>query len=97
MVLSASDEPRNIEAAFAAGASAFCVKTAAQDDLMAAIRQTFELSIYLAHSPKVSLRQPVRASTVPELTRRELEILQLVAEGTQTRSSRGWCGSPSRR
>ena len=81
VVLSASNQPQEIEAAFAAGASAFCVKTAAQDDLMAAIRQTFELSIYLAHSLNVAPREPVLASDVPELTRRELEILQLVAEG----------------
>jgi DNA-binding NarL/FixJ family response regulator len=77
VVLSATNEPRQIDAAFAAGASAFCVKTAAQDDLMAAIRQTFEVSIYLARS----VSEPVVPSDVPELTRRELEILQLVAEG----------------
>jgi DNA-binding NarL/FixJ family response regulator len=81
VVLSASDDPEDIEAAFAAGASAFCVKTAAEDDLMAAIRQTFELSIYLARSPSVAPAQPVLAADVPDLTRRELEILQLVAEG----------------
>ena len=81
VVLSATNEPQQIEAAFAAGASAFCVKTAAQDDLMAAIRQTFEVSIYLARSVSVTPSEPVVPSDVPELTRRELEILQLVAEG----------------
>ena len=81
VVLSATNEPQQIEASFAAGASAFCVKTAAQDDLMAAIRQTFEVSIYLARSVSVTPSEPVVPSDVPELTRRELEILQLVAEG----------------
>ena len=81
VVLSATNEPQQIEAAFAAGASAFSVKTAAQDDLMAAIRQTFEVSIYLARSVSVTPSEPVVPSDVPELTRRELEILQLVAEG----------------
>jgi DNA-binding NarL/FixJ family response regulator len=82
VVLSASDEPQQIESAFAAGASAFCVKTAAPEDLMAAIRQAFEVSIYLAHSiATAAQREPVQSQAAPELTRREVEILQLVAEG----------------
>jgi DNA-binding NarL/FixJ family response regulator len=81
VVLSASNDPRQVEAAFAAGASAFCVKTAAQGDLMAAIRQTFELSIYLARPSTAALAEPVLPADTPPLTRRELEILRLVAEG----------------
>jgi DNA-binding NarL/FixJ family response regulator len=84
VVLSASNEPRQIEAAFAAGASAFCVKTAAQGDLMAAIRQTFELSIYLARPASVGPAKPAEQplpADAPRLTRRELEILRLVADG----------------
>jgi DNA-binding NarL/FixJ family response regulator len=84
VVLSASNEPRQIEAAFAAGASAFCVKTAAQGDLMAAIRQTFELSIYLARPAPVAPAEPVEPALPPDaprLTRRELEILRLAADG----------------
>jgi DNA-binding NarL/FixJ family response regulator len=82
VVLSATDQPQQIESAFAAGASVFCVKTAAQDDLMAAIRQAFEVSIYLANSLSAAApREPVASVDAPELTRRELEILQLVAEG----------------
>src|SRR5690242_8806877 len=82
VVLSATDQPQQIQAAFAAGASVFCVKTADQEDLTAAIRQAFEASIYLAHSAAaaVPVEQDVAAET-PELTRREFEILQLVAEG----------------
>jgi DNA-binding NarL/FixJ family response regulator len=82
VVLSATEEPQQIESAFAAGASVFCVKTAAENDLMAGIRQAFEVSIYLANSTNWSVsREPVKAIETPELTRRELEILQLVAEG----------------
>ena len=84
VVLSASNEPRQIEAAFAAGASAFCVKTAAQGDLMAAIRQTFELSIYLARPAPVAPAEPVEPALPPDaprLTRRELQILRLAADG----------------
>jgi two-component system response regulator DevR len=82
VVLSATDQPQQIESAFAAGASVYCVKTAAKDDLMAGIRQAFEASIYLAHSVTTpATRESVGALETPELTRRELEILRLVAEG----------------
>ncbi len=82
VVLSATDQPQQIESAFAAGASVFCVKTAVQDDLIAAIRQAFEVSIYLARSVNAAAtREPVASVDAPDLTRRELEILQLVAEG----------------
>ena len=82
VVLSATAEPQQIESAFNAGASVFCVKTAAQDDLMAGIRQAFEASIYLAHSATAPTPpEPVALQEAPELTRREMEILRLVAEG----------------
>jgi DNA-binding NarL/FixJ family response regulator len=82
VVLSATDQPQQIESAFAAGASVFCVKTAAQEDLMAAIRQAFEVSFYLPRTTNgVAPREPVALLEAPELTRRELEILQLVSEG----------------
>jgi DNA-binding NarL/FixJ family response regulator len=82
VVLAATDQPQQIQAAFSAGASVYCVKTAAQDDLLVAIRQSFEASIYLAHSLNAAApREPVAAVETPELTRRELEILRLVAEG----------------
>src|SRR5206468_4688640 len=71
--------------AFASGASAFCTKAAEPDDLSAAIRQSFEQSIYLAQQDSAVSAAPrlsvAPAEKSPELTRRELEILQLVAEG----------------
>jgi DNA-binding NarL/FixJ family response regulator len=83
VVLSATDHPQQVESAFAAGASVFCVKTADPDDLLTGIRQAFHHSIYLASSSAVAApREPVaKVEDSPELTRRELEILQLVAEG----------------
>jgi DNA-binding NarL/FixJ family response regulator len=74
-----------IDAAFAAGASAYCIKTARQEDLASAIRQVFERSIYLAANGSYDHRpSPSTAEVQPvahDLTKRELEILQLVAEG----------------
>ena len=85
IVVSDNTEFEAIDAAFAAGASAYCVKTARQEDLASAIRQVFERSIYLAANG--SHDYPVRTTSTAvepaphDLTKREVEILQLVAEG----------------
>jgi DNA-binding NarL/FixJ family response regulator len=85
IVVSDDAEPETIEAAFAAGAAVYCVKTAEQQDLASAIRQAFDRSIYIAGGggrveailPPLVEQEP----TAHDLTRRELEILRLAAEG----------------
>jgi len=83
IVLSMYDDPQQLESAFAAGAVAYVLKTAHHDDLTSAIRQAFDHSIFLAAGVRRST--PTAKALAPEdtpgLTRRELEILQLVAEG----------------
>jgi DNA-binding NarL/FixJ family response regulator len=83
IVLSMYDDPEHVDSAFAAGAVAYVLKTAHHDDLTSAIRQAFEHSMYLAagmqRSPATA--PPAVPEDSPGLTRRELEILQLVAEG----------------
>jgi DNA-binding NarL/FixJ family response regulator len=81
IVLSMSDDPAQINAALSAGAVAFVVKKAHPDDLAVAVRQAYEHSIFLPGW--TSEREPVFADRPdhPDLTRRELEILRLVAEG----------------
>jgi DNA-binding NarL/FixJ family response regulator len=87
IILSAQDEPTNIDAAFAAGAVAYVIKTAHPEDVCAAVRQAFEHSIFLPGSATSDARPheaPVARANEDDaslLTRRELEILQLVAEG----------------
>lgn len=82
IVLSESEEARDVDAAFAAGAAAYVVKTAHPDDLASAVRQAFRHSLYLAGAP-VAAPAPavVRSDEQDLLTRREREILQLVSEG----------------
>jgi DNA-binding NarL/FixJ family response regulator len=88
VVLAGDDDPEQIEAAFAAGASVYCVKRAAAEDLAVAIRQALESSIFIA-SRQTRHPAPVRvigetarrSDETVALTRRELEILRLVAEG----------------
>jgi DNA-binding NarL/FixJ family response regulator len=83
VVLSTTDDPVDIEATFAAGASVYCMKTAEPEDLASAIRQMFQSSIYYA-GVRAEASEP--AAPAPRLdtsglTKREVEILQLVAEG----------------
>jgi DNA-binding NarL/FixJ family response regulator len=82
IVLSMYDDAQHVEAAFAAGAVAYVLKTAHPDDLTSAIRQAFEHSIYLAGGVRPTPAPATKTlDDSPGLTRRELEILQLVAEG----------------
>jgi DNA-binding NarL/FixJ family response regulator len=84
IVLSMHQDTEVIDSALAAGASAYVVKTAHPEDLASAVRQAFSHSVYLA-GWRPAASQPVSkkaaAGDSPGLTRRELEILRLVAEG----------------
>jgi DNA-binding NarL/FixJ family response regulator len=87
IVLSAQADPERIDASFAAGAVAYVIKTAHPEDVCAAVRQAFEHSIFLPGSNGGGLRAvepsptPADEDDASVLTRREFEILQLVAEG----------------
>jgi DNA-binding NarL/FixJ family response regulator len=87
VVLSAHTETEYIDRALGAGAVAYVVKSAHPDDLASAIRQAFQHSVYFAGSrpaPAATAWPAAAASEsheVSDLTRREREILQLVAEG----------------
>jgi DNA-binding NarL/FixJ family response regulator len=83
IILSTCDDVGHIDAALAAGAAAYVVKTAHADDFAAAVRQAFTHSIYFSTVGVSASPSPARAGVddTRGLTRRELEILQLVAEG----------------
>jgi two-component system, NarL family, response regulator DevR len=82
IVLATSDDPAAMEAAFAAGASAYVIKRAQAEDLALTVRQTFDHSVFFT-SPRVRSTAPAKEKVDPSwgLTRRELEIIRLVAEG----------------
>jgi DNA-binding NarL/FixJ family response regulator len=84
IVLSRNHETRYIDAALAAGASAYIVKTAHPDDVASAVRQAFDHSVFLPGVPEqapVEAPAPRAGERPGGLTRRELEILKLAAEG----------------
>jgi DNA-binding NarL/FixJ family response regulator len=84
IVLSMHAESQVIDSALSAGAVAYVVKTAHPEDLASAVRQAFSHSVYLAGRREVAVAPATNGSSLdehPDLTRRELEILRIVAEG----------------
>jgi two-component system response regulator DesR len=82
IVLSSSDDPAEIEAALASGASIYVVKRAHPADVAVAVRQVYDRSLYLeSRSDSGQLAAPKARAEEFGLTKRELEILQLTAEG----------------
>ena len=86
IVLSGTNERSTIDAAFDRGASAYVLKTSDPDAIATAIRQAFEPSLYLAR-PRERTETAVAdgQEILRRLTRRELEILQLVSGGRSNR------------
>jgi DNA-binding NarL/FixJ family response regulator len=85
IVLSTHNDTAHIDSALAAGASAYVVKTAHPDDVASAVRQAFDHSVFMSvaiPAPKPTAADaPGRVERPGGLTRREVEILKLVAEG----------------
>jgi DNA-binding NarL/FixJ family response regulator len=88
VVLAMSADPEDVAAAFEAGATAYVVKTAHADDIATTVRQAFEHSVFFNGGGAVALRPAGAADGNGHsngddagLTRREREILSLVAEG----------------
>jgi DNA-binding NarL/FixJ family response regulator len=82
VVLSSHTSTDYIDRALDAGAVAYVVKSAHPDDLASAIRQAFNHSVFFAGARTVAPVEAARPSgDTLDLTRREQEILRLVAEG----------------
>ena len=89
IVLASADDRQTIEAAFSAGAFAYVLKSAHPDDLASAVRQAFNQSIYVGPTidagpgkmRAAGTTTPRRNTTASDLTKRERQILCLVAEG----------------
>jgi DNA-binding NarL/FixJ family response regulator len=83
VVLSSRDDPEAIERSFAAGASAYVLKTSSREDLVSTIRQVVDRSVYLFSRPRPTgaMATAPQHDPWPELTKRQIEILRLVADG----------------
>jgi DNA-binding NarL/FixJ family response regulator len=89
IVLSAYDDDSHIEAALAAGCSAYLLKITAASELVGAIREVQNGNAYfspliaerLRSKSLAKLEQPLQTAKSAPLTSRESEVLQLIAEG----------------
>jgi DNA-binding NarL/FixJ family response regulator len=83
IALSAVSDPEQIDRALSAGAVAYVIKTVRSEDFASVVRHAFEPSLFFPSRQRaVKGESPAPSSEeVGPLTRRELEILRLVAEG----------------
>ncbi len=77
-VLSASEESRDVSAAMSAGASGFISKASGRADIAQAIQSVMDGDSPL---PDFYVDSSTATRDVPSLTPRQLEVLQLLAEG----------------
>jgi DNA-binding NarL/FixJ family response regulator len=85
VVLAASDDPSAVRAAFQAGAQAYLLKSASPGIVTDGVRRVLEGGLYADPSVAPLLaagtRVPATDNTPRELSAREVEVLQLVADG----------------
>jgi DNA-binding NarL/FixJ family response regulator len=87
VALTTFSEPERVHAAMAAGAAGYLLKDASADDVAAAVRAAYRGEVHL---DPVAARNLSRSLTAPDqagagLTRREREILVLIAQGKSNR------------
>jgi two-component system, NarL family, response regulator len=79
IVLTTYDGDENIYRALKAGARGYLLKDSGKDDLLSAIRAVHEGQSYVP--PEIATRLVTRTQAGAPLTTREIEVLQLIAEG----------------
>ena len=79
--LSTFNQQSFIEKMIANGASGYVIKNATQQELMEAIQTVVKGKQYLSFDAAVALRKPDTENNIPVITRREKEVLGLIAEG----------------
>ena len=99
VVLSGNEDRSAIDAAFDRGAAAYVLKSSDPETITTAIQQAFKPSLYLAQPRRIAAGAELApnggandrggkgngAELLQKLTRRELEILQLVSGGRSNR------------
>jgi DNA-binding NarL/FixJ family response regulator len=79
LILSMHSEPTYVRTCLDAGARGYLLKNAMDLELVAAVKQVHDGAQVL--DPRVSLRTEHGEEAGPELTTRELEVLQLIVHG----------------
>jgi DNA-binding NarL/FixJ family response regulator len=85
IVLSAADDPYSVRSAFVAGAQGYLLKSASSHVVIDGVRRVLDGGVYADPSVASLLAQGLRSGPVGDgvndLSGREIEVLQLVADG----------------
>jgi DNA-binding NarL/FixJ family response regulator len=79
--LSTHNQQSFIEKMIASGASGYLLKNATQQELMEGIETVVKGNQYLSFDAATAVRKPCNETEIPVITRREKEVLELIAEG----------------
>jgi DNA-binding NarL/FixJ family response regulator len=79
--LSTFNQQSFIEKMITNGASGYLLKNATQQELMEGIETVVKGKQYLSFDAAVAIRKPDTVNEIPIITRREKEVLELIAEG----------------
>lgn len=79
--LSTFNQQSFIEKMIANGASGYVIKNATQQELMDAIHTVVKGKLYLSFDAALAIRKPDSQNKEPVITRREKEVMELIAEG----------------
>lgn len=79
--LSTFNQQSFIEKMLQSGASGYLLKNATQEEIMEGIQTVVKGKQYLSFDAATSLRQTMENGNIPVITRREKEVLGLIADG----------------
>ena len=79
--LSTFNQQSFIEKMIGNGASGYLLKNATQEELMEGIETVIKGKQFLSFDAAISLRKPETHNDAPVITRREKEVLELIADG----------------
>jgi DNA-binding NarL/FixJ family response regulator len=81
IALSTFNQQSYIEKMIQNGASGYVIKNASQQELMEAIHTVNQGKQFLSFDAAVAIRKPDTENDIPVITRREKEVLELIADG----------------
>lgn len=84
IALSINDHPSVIRQMIRSGANGYVLKDAGKQEILTAIKTVAQHKSYFSHSVALAMRDPGN-QPLPALTRREKEVLELIADGFTNR------------